>query len=292
MADTPPVVQGISTLAGDFDGFILDIWGVIHDGCALYPGVLDALDRLSGGGKAFVMLSNAPARARAVAGMLAGFGMPEPHCRSVVSSGEATWQALKTRSDPWHAGLGRRCYLMGAGRDGALLEGLDVDRAAALEDAEFIVNTGPFRIEAALADYEADLAAAAALGLPMICANPDLWVMRGAERAICAGTLARRYEALGGTVRYHGKPHPAIYRDCFARLAGIARGRVIAIGDTLTTDIAGAAAAGLAAALVPGGIHGEELGCAHGAAPDPAALAALCETAGVRPDYILASLTW
>ena len=266
--------------------------GVIHDGRALYPGVVDALDRLTADGKASVMLSNAPGRARAVAEMLVGFGMPERHCRSVVCSGEATWQALKTRTDPWHAGLGRRCYLMGAGRDAALLEGLHLERAAALQDAEFIVNTGPFRIGATLADYEVDLAAAAALGLPMICANPDLWVMRGALRAICAGALASRYEALGGTVRYHGKPHPAIYRDCFARLAGIAPRRVIAIGDTLATDVAGAATAGIAAALVPGGVHGEELRCAHGAAPDPAALATLCGTLGVRPDYVLASLAW
>ena len=181
---------------------------------------------------------------------------------------------------------------MGAGRDGPLLEDLDIDRTDSLRDADFIVNTGPFRIEATLADYEADLAAAAGLGLPMICANPDLWVMRGADRALCAGALACRYEALGGTVRYHGKPHKAVYRDCFARLAGLTRGRVIAIGDTLATDIAGAAAAGLASALVPGGIHGEALGCAHGATPDPTALAALCESAGVWPDYVLASLTW
>ncbi len=292
MADTPPVLSGVSALAGDYDGFILDIWGVIHDGCALYPGVVEALDRLSAAGKAFVMLSNAPGRAGLVADMLAGFGLPDRHCRSVVSSGEATWRALRMRSDPWHAALGRRCYLMGARRDGALLEDLDIDRAESLADADFIVNTGPFRIHATLADYESDLAEAVALDLPMICANPDLWVMRGADRAICAGALARRYEALGGTVRYHGKPHAPIYRDCFARLAGIARGRVIAIGDTLATDIAGAVAAGIASALVPGGIHGKELACAHGEIPDDDALAALCGSAGVRPDYTLPSLVW
>ena len=81
------MIRGVSALAGDFDGFILDIWGVIHDGRALYPGVLDALDRLTASGKAFVMLSNAPGRARTVADMLAGFGLPERHCRSVVLLG-------------------------------------------------------------------------------------------------------------------------------------------------------------------------------------------------------------
>lgn len=292
MTDTPPIVPGVAALAGDFDGFILDIWGVIHDGTALYPGVVDALDRLSGANKPFVMLSNAPSRARTVTAMLGAFGLPERHCQAVVCSGEATWRALKTRSDPWHAALGRRCYLMGAARDEGLLEDLDIDRADSVEDADFIVNTGPFRIEARLGDYEAELAAGAALSVPMICANPDLWVMRGDAKVICAGTLAARYEALGGMVRYHGKPHVAIYRACFERLAGVPRAKVIGIGDTLATDVAGAAAVGLASALVLGGVHADELAGKGGAPPDPRALAELCGRAGVRPDFALPAFAW
>lgn len=292
MTDTPPLVPGIAALTGGFDGFILDIWGVIHDGSALYPGVVEALDRLGRADKRFVMLSNAPSRARAVAAMLAGLGLPGRHCEAVVCSGEATWRALKTRADPWHARLGRRCYLMGAARDVGLLEDLDIEHAASVEDADFIVNTGPFRIEARLEDYETELAAGAALSVPMICANPDLWVMRGDAKVICAGALAARYEALGGQVRYHGKPHVAIYRACFERLAGVPRDRVIAIGDTLATDIAGAAAAGLSSALVLGGVHAEELAGDDGGPPDPRALAELCRRSGIRPDFALPAFAW
>ena len=127
----------------------------------------------------------------------------------------------------------------------------------------------------------------------MICANPDLWVMRGPARVICAGTLAQRYEALGGEVRYHGKPHPEIYRACFDLLGDIPRNRVLAIGDTLATDVAGARAVGIASALVPGGIHADELGAAGGDGPPPAeALAVLCAREGARPDYVLAGLRW
>ena len=132
MTDMPPVIPGVSMLAEDYDGFILDIWGVIHDGQALYPGVCDALNRLNDAGKSVVMLSNAPGRAQLVARMLAGFGLPAAHCDAVVSSGEATWRALRTRSDPWHAALGRRCYLMGARCDRSLLDDLDIDVGSAV----------------------------------------------------------------------------------------------------------------------------------------------------------------
>ena len=141
-----------------------------------------------------------------------------------------------------------------------ILTGLDVERVDAFEDADFIVNIGPWRRGAALADYEEDLAHAAGLRLPMICANPDLSVMQGGSEMLCAGALAVRYEALGGSVAYHGKPHPAIYELCLARLGGPPRARVVAVGDSLATDIKGANAAGLASALVLGGLHAGEIG--------------------------------
>jgi ribonucleotide monophosphatase NagD (HAD superfamily) len=126
----------------------------------------------------------------------------------------------------------------------------------------------------------------------MICANPDLSVIRGGKQIVCAGALATRYEELGGRVRYLGKPHPSIYDHCF-RLLGIAdRARILAVGDSLRTDIAGAEAAGIDAVLVIGGIHGDELTTVAGAAPDGNRIAELCARAGHRPVAAIPTFVW
>ena len=197
MAANPVALTGVRPLAESFDGFIVDVWGVLHDGLRLYPGVTDALDRLAERGKEVVFLTNAPRRSRDVARMLARLGLPERHRRNIVASGESVHAALADRTDPFHAALGRRCIVLGETMQNDILTGLDLDRVDAFEDAEFIVNIGPWRKDAALADYEDDLARAAGLDLPMICANPDLSVMQGGSEMLCAGALAVRYEALG-----------------------------------------------------------------------------------------------
>jgi ribonucleotide monophosphatase NagD (HAD superfamily) len=126
----------------------------------------------------------------------------------------------------------------------------------------------------------------------MVCANPDLAVVRGGKRIICAGALARRYQEMGGDVRDYGKPHPAIYDVCLRRLGIADRTRVLAIGDSLRTDIAGAEAAGIPAALVLGGLHAEEFGAAAGRRPDLAKVAAACQAANVRPVALVPAFTW
>ncbi len=285
MTRHPVALTGVEPLADAYDGFIVDVWGVLHDGLRLYPGVCEALDRLAERGKAVVFLTNAPRRSRDVARMLARLELPERHRRNIMASGESVHEALADRADPFHAGLGRRCLVLGEATGNDILTGLDIERAATFEDAEFIVNIGPWRADAAMEEYERDLARAAGLGLPMICANPDLAVMQGGREMLCAGALAARYEALGGRVAYHGKPHPAIYDTCLARLGGPARDRVVAIGDSLGTDIRGAAAAGIESALVLAGLHAAASACGE-------TLAALYAEHGAVPDFTLPGLVW
>ncbi len=287
-----PYLPGIADLVADYDGFVLDLWGVLHDGTSLYPGVADTMSRLAAAGKSFVMLTNAPRRAWAVSEQMAAMGMPEALCRPVMSSGEATWRELLTRSDPWFAGLGERCYHIGPERDENLFDGLDIERVDALQDADIILNTGPWRDGERVRDYEDCLSTGARLGLAMLCANPDLQVIRGGKRIICAGALARRYEALGGAVRYLGKPHASIYDYCFEHLGGAERDRILAIGDSLRTDIAGAAAAGIDSVLVVSGLHAEELGVPDGAPPDADALARLCAREGLSPVAAVPAFIW
>lgn len=284
-------VPGLAALAGDYDALLLDLWGVLHDGRNPYPGVLDCLARLRERGKRLIVLSNAPRRAAPVAARAAEIGIAAELYDHLVSSGEDTWQALKTRSRPEHAALGRRCLHIGPSRDENLFDGLDLERVD-LEEAEFILNTGPWGWEERMEDYEDRLRAARARELPMVCANPDLVVMFGGRLAICAGALAHRYEELGGRVLWHGKPYPGVYERCFELLDGIPKDRILAVGDSLRTDIAGANAVGIDSLFIAGGIHAEEFGCSPGALPSPERLETAVRREGHAPTAVAAGLVW
>ncbi len=277
----------ISAIAEDHDGFILDLWGVLHDGTRAYPGVPEALTALHDAGKKIVLLSNAPRRAVNAEERMVELGVPGGKYDLVMTSGEDTWHHLRDRPDAFYQGLGRRCFHIGPARDENLFVGVDLERVEEVADAEFILNSGPWGHDETIADHEARLAAGAALGLPMICANPDLVVMVGPRIVICAGTLARRYEELGGRVRYHGKPHRGVYDRIMQEFDGIPRGRIAAIGDTLRTDIAGAATVGIQSFLVTGGVHAEEFGAGVGERPEAALIEAACKREGIRPTAAL-----
>lgn len=287
-----PLVHGLSALADLYDGFLLDLWGVLHDGVATYAGAIDCLEHLRRHGKRIAILSNAPRRAEQVARRCGELGIAPALYDIIHSSGEETWLYLKERPDAFHRGLGRACYHLGPDRDRGVLEGLDLEETTEIAKASFVLNTGAHLARNEVEDFEPVLRPAAELGLPMVCANPDLEVIRGGVREICAGMLALRYEELGGMVRYHGKPHESVYRRVLPQLGLGSDARVLAIGDSLRTDIAGARRAGLESLLVTGGIHAEELGLAAGAHPDPALLAEICARAGERPNYAAPSFIW
>ena len=280
-------LPGMAALAERYDGFILDLWGVIHDGVNPYEGAADCLHRLREAGKRCVLLSNAPRRSAAAEKMLRRMGLSATLYTGLLTSGEAVHLALRDRTDPWFAALGRRVWHLGPERDRNVMDGLDLDQVATPEEAEFVLNTGPddHRGQQDVAAFEDVLATCARRQLPMICANPDLEVIRGGERVICAGALAARYEQMGGAVRSLGKPDPAIYRPVLAML-GTAEERTLAVGDSLRTDIAGAQAAGIDSCWVLGGIHAEALGGNHEAATTEA------HSSGLHPVAIVPRFIW
>ncbi|RJF81829.1 TIGR01459 family HAD-type hydrolase [Azospirillum cavernae] len=286
-------IPGISSVIDQYDGFILDLWGVLHDGERAYPGVPDCLDRMNAAGKTLCLLSNAPRRTDGVIAKLAGMGLGRDRYHHVMTSGEATYEALRDRADPWHARLGRRLYHIGPERDADVYDGLGYSVAAAPEDADFVLNTGIVVFGETLADYQPQLDACLRARLPMICANPDLIVMVGPQMVICAGTLAARYDEMGGDVTQHGKPYASVYDRCLSLMGITDKRRILAVGDSLRTDVAGANAAGLDVALVTAGIHQEELGgAAWGESVDAAKLQAVADAVGHTPTYAVPSLRW
>lgn len=286
-----PILQGLRDVADRYDGFVLDLWGVVHDGVTVFPGVVDALERLHGAGKKLVFLSNAPRRAHVVAAQLDGFGITERLHDGVMSSGEATWRYLDTRPDDWSMSLGRACLRIGPGRDLGILEGLDLDPVDSMTEADFILVTGPRDQMNSAEPYDAMLREAHKARKPMICANPDREVIRGGIRQICAGAIAERYADLGGEVRWYGKPDPTIYDDCFRLLDIPDRSRILGIGDSFATDIKGANAAGLDALLVARGIHADDLVDPAGAL-DGTRIAARADATEVRLIGAVNAFVW
>ncbi len=289
-----PVSPGLSGLLTDRDGLILDLWGVIHDGHTAYPGVAGVLARLRDAGLATVLLTNAPRLSEPIRDSMAAMGIAPDLYGGMLSSGDAVHEALRTRADPAFAALGPRAWHLGPERDLTLFQGLDtVVRVEAPEDADFVLNTGPWSFDETVADYQDRLDRCRARALPMVCANPDHVVIREGREVICAGALAARYRDMGGAVIERGKPDPAIYDMALARLGIADRRRVLVVGDGLHTDIRGAAAAGIDAVFVAGGLHASALGLTrHGQTPDPDAVGALCAAEGVAPLAAIPAFVW
>ena len=288
-----PILPGLAALADRYDGFILDLWGTIHDGLRPWAGAVECLFELKRRGKRVLLLSNAPRRSYLAIARLEEMGVPRDHYGDVLTSGEAAHDALVARTDPWHARLGRRCHLLGPRNDDSVLEDVPHERVEALDEADYIVNVGTRGRRDGMDQYESFLADAARRRLPMICCNPDYVVLRGEDRELCAGALALRYEALGGEVYYHGKPHAPIYAGSLRRMGHSDPARVLAVGDALRTDVAGAAAAGMDSLFVTStGIMAKEMGIAPFEDPDPAILARMCAAEGHYPTAAIAAFRW
>ncbi|WP_426959253.1 TIGR01459 family HAD-type hydrolase [Muricoccus radiodurans] len=282
------ILDGVAELARRYRGFILDIWGVVHDGHALFPGVADALARLHGAGARIVFLTNAPRRSSVVEAQLTRLGVDRAHYVTAMSSGEITWRLLRDRTRPYVAALGPRVHAIGIHGDLSVAD-LGFTVVTSPEEADWVLNTGPDpeRGRLDLTRYQPELDACRARDLPMICVNPDRRVVSGGRLLLCAGALSERYAEMGGRTLEVGKPDPATYPHALEPLA-LPKDAVVAIGDSPHTDLAGAQAAGLDAIWALGGLAAEEgLGTA-----DSETLAARALAEGVAPLAALRALRW
>jgi HAD superfamily hydrolase (TIGR01459 family) len=283
------VIRGLRELAPGYDALILDLWGVVHGGVEPYPDVLDALTALRDAGKRVGLLSNAPRRAATVARQLERIGVPAEAYDVLVTSGEAAHVALAERTD-LHAEFGRNYLYVGPSWDNDVPRGLDYRKVETVEEADFLLTVGLFDEADPLESYDALFAGARERDVPMLCVNPDLVVHRqGGVTSPCAGLLAEHFAKQGGRVIYHGKPDAAVFHRCAQELGG---GRVLVVGDSLSTDIKGAAAAGYDSLWVTRGIYAAELGIEPGDEPDPGKIDEVCARHGQWPTAAIASFRW
>ena len=286
----PQFINGLQDIADNYDHFIIDIYGVLHDGIEAFSGTVECLNQLQNAGKQICLLSNSPRRAGGTRFQMENyFGIPSGHYHHIVTSGEATYNDLKTRKEI----LGEKCWFIGKSVMEEVTEGLGFDLLDGPEHANFVLNSIPELGDRDRVKLMTDLALAAAKNLPMLCANPDLVVNIGATQYECAGTFAAAYEEMGGLVTYHGKPHAPVYEWAWQLLGRPPKEKILAIGDSLHTDIAGANSFGIDSAFNLVGIHWEEVQLDH--APGQADLAKIqriLEAQAHRPTYSLAGFSW
>jgi HAD superfamily hydrolase (TIGR01459 family) len=293
MMQTPyQMINGLSEVIGKYDAVILDLWGVVHDGVTPYPNSIAAMQALKEAGIPVALLSNAPRRSSVVIARMEEMGIDRSLYGPAVASGEIAYHQLRNRLDPWYAALGKKVFRTGPVRDHSMFEGQDVDVVETLDDADWLLCTGPNDDFATVSDYEDLLHAALAKELPMLCPNPDREVIRGGGRIICAGAIAGRYEELGGNVRWEGKPLASAYDFCLQAFDMGPDARLLVVGDSLSTDVAGSNAAGLDIAFVTGGIHAEELHAPRGTLPEKAKLDSLLQVTGRHVTYAIGDFCW
>jgi HAD superfamily hydrolase (TIGR01459 family) len=249
-------VERLSDLVGGVEVILSDIWGVVHNGLEAFPVACEALHTFRQRGGTVILITNAPRPADSVQRQLRKLGVADDTYDAIVSSGDLT--RLFVADHP-----GKKMFWLGPERDSSIHRGLD-PLMSPLEQADYIVCTGLFDDETESAeDYRAMMLQARERKLPLICANPDIVVERGDRLIYCAGAIAELYRELGGEVIFYGKPHRPIYERAMT-LAAAHRGhaapldRVLAIGDSVRTDLAGAHGFGIDCLFVTRGIHSEE----------------------------------
>lgn len=288
--------QGISDISDSYSAFIIDQWGVLHNGEHLYEGVLDCLKELKGRKKHIIILSNSGKRAEENRERLKELGIGPSLYDDLVTSGEITWQGLKDQSNGMFRNIGSKCFLMSRGGDRSIVKGLDVEVVDNIEDAEFLMISGSDAPEKTMVNYyEPLLKVAIRKRLKAICANPDSRGLIGNNYVLGPGMIARRYEDFGGVVHYIGKPHKPIFQHCIKLLQAkeIYPGQTVMVGDTMAHDIVGAAAMDIDTCLVKNGIHyGAFKACTSPADVDRALNILVLQYHNVRPTYLVNRMHW
>lgn len=286
--DLVPVLEGAGRLLGAYDVVFCDVWGVLHNGVTPYAAAGDALARFRAAGGTVVLVSNAPAPSSSVVKLLDHIGVRRDAWDKAITSGDLTRTHLTERNY-------RLIHHIGPEGDLRVFAGLDIERVD-LTRASAIVCTGVVDDRRETGEmYRPLLDRALDRSLPLVCGNPDLVVDVGGELFACAGMVAALYESIGGSVYWAGKPHAPAYEGAHelaraVRGSAIDRTRILAIGDAVRTDLAGAAGYDVGCLLIAHGIHRDEL--MPSGRIDAGRLAALLQTTPHRPVAAMPALAW
>ncbi len=262
----------LSEISKNYDTFVIDLWGVIHNGITLNSKAMETIENLNNKSKKIVFLSNAPRPSFKVTNFLLKMGMNKKFLSNVMTSGEAAMNAINQTK------FGKTFFHLGPPRDTSVFDKVKENRTN-IEQCDFILCTGLFDDHDNDLNYYKDFLKNH-ISKKLICTNPDLTVHRGNIEELCAGSIAKVFEELGGKVSYFGKPYSEVYNLCFTE-----KEKVLAIGDNLRTDIKGANNLNLDCIFITNGVHRGEL---HKISD----LSNLLKTYKVKIDFFQKELTW
>ncbi len=286
------IIENFAEISHNYDALFCDLWGCVHNGIAPFPEAVAALQAFRAKGGKVIMITNAPRQKASVVEQLDAMGLPRDTWDDIATSGDAARAAM------YRGAVGRKVWHMGEPKDDVFFEPMpEVEEAVEiirvpLEEAEGIVCSGPFDPLADPDTLRPELLFAKAKGMKLLCANPDIIVDMGHQRQWCAGAVAALYTEMGGESLYFGKPHPAIYDLARLRLADLGADvgnmRILAIGDGIQTDVAGAMGEDIYSLFITGGLAAEETKTNR--QPDPDALEAFVAAEERNPTYAIGFL--
>ncbi|MFP5480194.1 MAG: TIGR01459 family HAD-type hydrolase [Alphaproteobacteria bacterium] len=291
------IIRSLADLTGRYDAVFCDLWGCLHNGKTAFPAAVAALQGFRAAGGKVVLLTNSPRPKSSVIKQLDGMDVPRDAWDLIATSGDAAQMGMLSGA------VGRKVHHIGALKDETFFTDFADDLASyaatqppitrvPLKEAEGIVCTGLYDdLTETPDDYRAALLMGKTLGLPMLCANPDIVVDMGDKRLYCAGALAQMYEQMGGTALYFGKPHPPIYDLARRRLAetGVTDPQILCIGDGIRTDVQGGISEGLDTLFITGGLEAERFG-PDVEAPEAGLLLPWLEGEQLSPTYAMGRL--
>lgn len=286
------IIKTLSEISANYDALFVDLWGCVHNGVEALPDAVAALQSYRAGGGKVVLVTNSPRPRAGVTKQLDTFGVPDDSWDTIATSGDSA------RSAMFRGVVGKKVWHIGYPGEEKFFEPIRVVKdpisieTVPLEDAEGIVCTGPRDPLADPSVMRPQFLAAKQRGLKLLCANPDIVVDRGEQREWCAGALAGLYTEMGGESLYFGKPHPPIYDLARRRLSelgvDVSDNRILAIGDGVLTDIAGAMGEDIDSLFISGGLAAAETKTEF--QPDPDALSAYLEKEMSNPSFTIGQL--
>ncbi len=241
-------IEGLKSIADNYDIFYIDLWGVVHNGLKLHEEAIKALKELKKMNKKFVLLTNAPRPTNIVTRQLERMGMEKLLRDHVFTSGQAALMFLKKNYKE------KFFFHIGPPKDFDLFHDFKEYKKNDINDSEYLLCTGLFEDNFEDLNYYKILLEEYT-DRKMICTNPDLVVDKGDKRELCAGSVAMVFEKMGGEVVYFGKPHREVYDQSIDNI----NKKILAIGDNLNTDIRGANLLDYDSLLICNGIHKKEI---------------------------------
>ena len=241
-------IEGLRSIVDNYDLFYIDLWGVVHNGIKLHDQAVNVLNKLLKMDKDLILLTNAPRPIKTVKVILEKMGMEEKLRHCVFTSGEASLSYLKKEYEF------KNFYHVGPPRDFDLFKDFKKYKSKKIEDCDYLLCTGLFDEQDKDLNYYKNLLEKH-VKKKMICTNPDLIVDKGDRREMCAGSVAKVFEKMGGKVIYFGKPYPNVYSQAIDNK----NKKVLSIGDNLNTDIKGANLLNYDSMLISNGVHKEEI---------------------------------